>query len=126
MKKYLLSTVAMSAVAAVVAWSVPVSADDFHGNGFGFGGQGDNGHHGSSPNEARTATPIKHLVVIFNENRSFDHYFATYPTALNPEGEPRFEPNKNTPTQINNLLSSPALLDNNPNANPNIVPSNVQ
>src|ERR1700727_440277 len=73
-----------------------------------------------------TKTPIKHLVVIFNENRSFDHYFGTYPNALNPEGEPRFEPNKNTPTQINNLLSSPALLDNNPNANPNIVPSNGQ
>ena len=25
------------------------------------------------------ATPIKHLVVIFQENVSFDHYFATYP-----------------------------------------------
>jgi phospholipase C len=24
-----------------------------------------------------TATPIKHLVVIFQENVSFDHYFAT-------------------------------------------------
>ena len=30
-----------------------------------------------------TATPIKHLVVIFDENVSFDHYFATYPHALN-------------------------------------------
>ncbi|MGA2998604.1 phospholipase C [Bradyrhizobium sp.] len=71
-----------------------------------------------------TKTPIKHLVVVFNENRSFDHYFGTYPNALNVEGEPRFEPAKNTPTQINNLLSSPTLLDNNPNANPNVVPSN--
>lgn len=26
-----------------------------------------------------TATPIKHLVVIFGENVSFDRYFATYP-----------------------------------------------
>jgi len=25
------------------------------------------------------ATPVKHLVVIFDENVSFDHYFATYP-----------------------------------------------
>lgn len=25
-----------------------------------------------------TATPIKHLVVIFQENVSFDHYFGTY------------------------------------------------
>ena len=27
----------------------------------------------------KTATPIKHLVVIFDENNSFDHYFGTYP-----------------------------------------------
>src|SRR5271163_3812038 len=71
-----------------------------------------------------TKTPIKHLIVVFNENRSFDHYFGTYPNALNVEGEPRFEPAKATPTQINNLLSSPALLDANPNSNPNVVPSN--
>ena len=25
------------------------------------------------------ATPIKHVVVIFQENVSFDHYFGTYP-----------------------------------------------
>ena len=30
---------------------------------------------------SRTATPIKHLVVIFQENVSFDHYFGTYPNA---------------------------------------------
>jgi phospholipase C len=71
-----------------------------------------------NPDTLPTATPIKHLVVIFNENRSFDHYFGTYPNALNPEGEPAFEPAKNTPTVINNLLTSPALLDNNPNLNP--------
>jgi len=28
---------------------------------------------------SHTATPIKHLVVIFQENVSFDHYFGTYP-----------------------------------------------
>ena len=61
-----------------------------------------------------TKTPIKHLVVIFNENRSFDHYFATYPNAINVDGEPRFEPNKNTPAVINNLESN-GLLFNNPN-----------
>ena len=37
---------------------------------------------------------------------------------MNAEGEPLFEPAKNTPTDINNLLTSPALLDNNPNLNP--------
>ena len=33
---------------------------------------------------------IKHVVVIFGENISFDHYFATYPTATNPAGETAF------------------------------------
>jgi phospholipase C len=73
---------------------------------------------GVNPNSLKTKTPIKHLVVIFDENISFDHYFGTYPNALNPEGEPLFEPAKNTQRDINNLLSSPALLDNNPNLNP--------
>ncbi len=36
--------------------------------------------------EAKTATPIKHLVVIFQENVSFDHYFGTYPKAANRLG----------------------------------------
>lgn len=71
-----------------------------------------------NPDTLPTKTPIKHLVVIFNENRSFDHYFGTYPNATNVDGEPRFEPAKNTPANINNLLTSPALLDNNPNLNP--------
>ncbi|HTW59437.1 MAG TPA: alkaline phosphatase family protein [Terriglobales bacterium] len=64
---------------------------------------------------ARTATPIKHLVVIFNENSSFDHYFGTYPNALNPADEPRFYAAPNTPT-VNGLTY--ALLNNNPNLNP--------
>ena len=65
--------------------------------------------------DAKTATPIKHLVVIFGENRSFDHYFGTYPNALNPKGEPQFHAKPNTPT-VNGL--SNALLINNPNLNP--------
>jgi len=60
-----------------------------------------------------TATPIKHLVVIYDENISFDHYFATYPHATNPSGEPRFFPSPFTP-RVNNLLTSD-LLTNNPN-----------
>ena len=62
-----------------------------------------------------TATPIEHLVIIFNENRSFDHYFGTYPNALNPKGEPAFHALPNTPT-INGLTN--ALLTRNPNLNP--------
>ena len=38
-----------------------------------------------------TATPIPHLVVIFQKNVSFDHYFGTYPNATNPAGEPTFK-----------------------------------
>lgn len=72
----------------------------------------------ANPNALPTRTPIKHLVVVFNENRSFDHYFGTYPNALNPEGEPVFEPARNTQRDVNNLLTSPSLLDNNPNLNP--------
>ena len=39
---------------------------------------------------AFTATPIKHLVVIFQENISYDHYFGTYPNAMNLPGETPF------------------------------------
>ena len=56
--------------------------------------------------------PVKHLVVIFQENVSFDHYFATYPKATNPKGEPAFNPKKGTPS-VNGL--SGALLTANPN-----------
>jgi phospholipase C len=63
----------------------------------------------------QTATPIKHIVIIFGENQSFDHYFGTYPNALNPAGEPQFRALPNTPT-VNGL--SNALLNNNPNLNP--------
>ena len=64
-------------------------------------------------NAAETATPVKHLVVIFNENVSFDHYFATYPNAANPPGEPMFTAAPGTP-KVNNLVSA-GLLTNNPN-----------
>ncbi|HUL14526.1 MAG TPA: alkaline phosphatase family protein [Terriglobales bacterium] len=60
-----------------------------------------------------TKTPIKHLVVVFQENISFDHYFGTYPSATNPAGEPQFHARKGTPT-VNGL--SGALLNNNPNS----------
>jgi phospholipase C len=66
----------------------------------------------SPSNGAETATPIKHVVVIFGENISFDHYFGTYPFAANPEGEPHFKAKSGTPS-INGLTD--ALLFNNPN-----------
>jgi phospholipase C len=52
-----------------------------------------------------TATPIKHLVVIFQENVSFDHYFGTYPVAQNLTGETPFKASEHTPKSINTLLT---------------------
>ncbi len=70
----------------------------------------------------QTLTPIQHLVVIFQENVSFDHYFATYPYAANTDGS-TFDPVKyppRTPT-VNGLGTlvegepSGVLLTANPN-----------
>jgi phospholipase C len=55
---------------------------------------------------------LKHLVVIFQENHSFDSYFATYPVGANPPGQPAFSPRPGTPS-VNGL--SETLLRHNPN-----------
>jgi phospholipase C len=62
---------------------------------------------------AQTTTPIKHVVVIFDENVSFDHYFGTYPKAANTDGT-KFVAAKGTP-KPNNLEQNKLLTDN-PNA----------
>ena len=69
-----------------------------------------------------TATPIKHVVVIFDENVSFDHYFGTYPFAANTDGS-TFHARPGTPA-VNGLYtkitpSGPVgpLLTSNPNSN---------
>src|SRR4051794_8437127 len=69
------------------------------------------------PRDAQGNTnPIGHVVVIYDENVSFDHYFATYPRADNPPGEPRFVATADTP-RVNGLDNT--LLTANPNsANP--------
>jgi phospholipase C len=59
-------------------------------------------------------TPIKHLVVIFDENISFDHYFGTYPNATNSDGT-AFQAARNTPAATN-YVTHPKLLTSNPNA----------
>jgi phospholipase C len=59
-------------------------------------------------------TQIQHVIVLFQENVSFDHYFGTYPNAQNNSGEQPFFPYPGTPT-VNGL--SPALLIANPNFN---------
>src|SRR6516225_11158964 len=63
--------------------------------------------------ERSTTTPIRYVVVIFDENISFDHYFGTYPNALNPLGEPRFTAAPDTPA-VNGL--SPSFIDHNTNS----------
>ncbi len=92
---------------------------------------------GNGDGNAATKTPIKHLVVIFNENISYDHYFATYPNAQNNPHETPFRASRRTP--INNNLLTPLdvdhdfrrltgvnLLTNNPNDNPQapVAPNN--
>jgi phospholipase C len=70
-----------------------------------------------------TATPIKHIVVIFDENVSFDHYFATYPNALNLPNETPFKARAETP-RVNGLTGP--LLEHNPNfLNVNVNQSNA-
>jgi len=64
-----------------------------------------------SQGQPPTSTPIKHLVVVFQENVSFDHYFGTYPKAANTDGT-RFTAAPGTPS-VNGL--SQDLLTNNPN-----------
>src|SRR5579864_3898202 len=86
------------ALATTAAWS----ASENH----------DGDQHDSRRDEVHTATPIKHLVVIYGENVSFDHYFATYPHAANPSGEPAFAAQSGTP-EVNGL--SGTLLTANPN-----------
>jgi phospholipase C len=87
MQKLIASSIASLLVAGQIAWPISVSAQS-------------------------TATPVKHLVVIFQENISFDHYFGTYPTALNLPGEPKFKAAEDTPA-VNGF--NDGLLYNNPN-----------
>ena len=64
---------------------------------------------------ASPGTPIQHLVVIYQENVSFDHYFGTYPIAANSSGS-RFSAAPDTPTA--NGLTGPLLTANPNGANP--------
>ncbi|MFC4243453.1 phospholipase C [Gryllotalpicola reticulitermitis] len=61
-------------------------------------------------NSSKTSTPIKHVVVIFDENESFDHYFATYPYATNTDGT-KFKAAPGTP-KVNNLVTAGILAPN--------------
>lgn len=60
----------------------------------------------------KTKTPIKHIVVIIQENRAFDHYFGSYPHAQNNLNEVPFKAKPNTPS-VNGLAGG--ILRNNQN-----------
>jgi phospholipase C len=80
-KRVLLLLVAVLAVAGAsvaVAQASTGARSHRHDSDPGGGNQG---------GDSRTATPIKHVVVIFQENVSFDHYFGTYPNAANTDGQ---------------------------------------
>jgi len=93
---------------AVAVIGLVATPSAFAASGYNWGGH--HGHDGSGDN--RTATPIKHVVVLFDENVSYDHYFATYPKAANDGQGTPFTAKKNTP-KANGL--TPALLTANPN-----------
>src|SRR5215471_7948674 len=113
------------AVASIAAVTLRANADERR-DGPTRPGDGDRDH----DRGRATATPIKHVIVIFNENISFDHYFGTYPMAQNNPGETTFIASPKTPKSINTLLTpldttnhfaaltSVDLLHSNPNSNP--------
>jgi phospholipase C len=76
------------------------------------------GSPGARVADGSTGTPIKHLVIIFQENVSFDHYFGTYPYAANISGQ-RISGGRHV--RVNGLYDTPGLdgkgtlLTNNPN-----------
>lgn len=73
------------------------------------------GRNSGDSTDFATTTPIKHVVVIFQENVSFDHYFGTYPTAMpNNNGTRYFGPAKKDTPRVN-ILESAGLLTRNPN-----------
>ena len=66
------------------------------------------------PRLAGEASPIRHVVVIFQENVSFDHYFGTYPNAANDGLGPNFTAKPGTPL-VSGLFPN-GLLGHNPNS----------
>jgi phospholipase C len=109
----LIGAAAMTMNLLLPALSVRAAQGPSGGAGFGFGLRAPCAPQRDAAECYRTATPIKHVVVIFDENISFDHYFATYPKAANLAGEPPFYAAPFTP-EVNNLTTA-HLLASNPN-----------
>jgi phospholipase C len=78
MKRLLAAAAALAALSALVTSVAVASAHD---------GQFDDHGNGHVITFGSTQTPIRHVVEIFQENVSFDHYFGTYPNAANSDGQ---------------------------------------
>src|ERR1700674_94769 len=65
------------------------------------------GHRAHSADASATAPPIQHLVVIFQENAAFAHYFGPYPNAANTSGQP-FDA-RHQDVSVNGLANTPGL-----------------
>jgi phospholipase C len=72
------------------------------------------GNKGRDGDDFMTETPIKHVVVIFQENVSFDHYFGTYPNAVPNLDKSVYFPHAKAGTPAVNGLQG--LLTSNPNS----------
>ena len=115
MRRYLRGAASFVATAGLIAGLLT----------FTTGGTASAGRNGQGFGQAPTKTLVKHLVVIFDENVSFDHYFGTYPYAENPAGEPVFVAAPGTP-QVNGLYNDvgpsgptgPLLTNNGNESNP--------
>jgi phospholipase C len=101
---------ALAAAALVLSSTMPASlrAQDWEYVSPSYQTQGP-----ASTSAVTSAGAIKHVVVIFQENVSFDHYFATYPVAANLPGESTFVARPGTP-DVNGL--TPDLIAFNPNS----------
>jgi phospholipase C len=74
---------------------------------------------GADKDDFPAKTPIKHVVVIFQENVSFDHYFGTYPHAQpNKNATVYFAGAKDDTPRVNSLESAGLLTNNLNKMNP--------
>jgi phospholipase C len=95
LRPYLVATAAVALAAGAAAGATAASASTSVSRAFA--GYKTPATVSSTLYRDNTSTPIKHLVVLFDENDSFDHYFGTYPYAANTDGT-KFVAKPGTPT----------------------------
>jgi phospholipase C len=95
LRPYLVATAAVALAAGAAAGATAASASTSVSRAFA--GYKTPATASTTLYKGSTSTPIKHLVVLFDENVSFDHYFGTYPYAANTDGT-KFVAKPGTPT----------------------------